>query len=165
MEMIKYIFTALLLIPLLFAGDKSASDFRNLTPDFREYLISVESGIVNAEQWNSINPVSVATSEYTSPTNYYVNFRIVDSTGRQMQWFNESISGFSVSTSALTTTQDFTALILSDTVTFKAGSAGVGFTVTGEVSIGSLITVSAPLYSSGVATIAATASRVVTFTE
>lgn len=152
----------LLLTSLAFSGEKSGADFRNFAPDFREYLVSVEHGLINDEAWRSIDPQSVATSAYTSPTSYFLTFDLVDSEGVRMQWFNGSVSGFDVATSVAGA---FSAALTTDILNFHAGRSSAGVVLTGTVAIGSTVTVSAPTFTSGIATVSATATRVLTFSE
>lgn len=158
----KKILILLMLVPLALAGGKSAKDFTSLTPDFREYLVSIESGLVNDEKWRSWSSTSVATSNYTSPTTYYLTFDLVDDQNRRMQWFSGSVSSFTVSTSVAGV---FAAALTTDIIDFKAGRGAAGVTLTGSVSIGSTVTVSAPTFTQGVATVSTTGSRILTFTE
>jgi len=85
----KKILLLLMLVPLAFAGGKSAKDFTNLTPDFREYLVSIESGLVNDEEWRSLDVSTTSTAAFSSPTTYYLTFDLVDDQNRRMQWWSE----------------------------------------------------------------------------
>lgn len=158
----KKILLFLMLVPLVAAGGKSAKDFMNMTPDFREYLVSVESGLINDEEWRSLDVSTTSTAAFSSPTTYYLTFDLVDDQNRRMQWFNGSVSAFTVSTSVAGV---FSAALTTDIIDFNAGRGAAGVTLTGSVSIGSTVTVSAPTFTQGVATVSTTASRVLTFSE
>jgi len=158
----KKILLFLMMVPLVAAGGKSAKDFMNMTPDFREYLVSVESGLINDEEWRSLDVSTTSTAAFSSPTTYYLTFDLVDDQNRRMQWFNGSVSAFTVSTSVAGV---FSAALTTDIIDFNAGRGAAGVTLTGSVSIGSTVTVSAPTFTQGVATVSTTASRVLTFSE
>lgn len=114
--------------------------------------------------WKSNANVSLSTATYNATTTtLYYNIKLIDDDSNKMYWFNDAISGWSVSSSATATIAGPT--LTTTTLNFNAGSAGVGITLTGTWSIGNTITLSAPAISTGVLSVSTAATQLLTFTE
>jgi hypothetical protein len=145
-----------------FAVDKGLSDLRNLDPDTRFYLNSVQNGILGETIWKSYTASSLSTADYSGTNTYYMRVNLVDADNKDMLWLDQSVASFTVSTGG--TTGDHLATLSSGTLSFVDGSATATLTLTGAFSIGSTVTLSFPLLNVG-AISSTVGNRVLTFTE
>jgi len=143
-------------------ANNDASRLRDVGPDTREYLNSVQNALLGETTYRSYDNTEILTSAFTAPTTYYLPVEFVDADNNIARWLTQSISTFSVATSALTTTVAFSASITTGTLNFVGGSASAVITVTGTPNHGSYVTLTMPAVSSGVIS-AVTATRILTF--
>lgn len=157
----KALFIFILCTTALFARN-GAYNLRDVGPDTRNYLVSVENGLLGETAWRSYSATNLSTSDYTGTNTYYTIVDLVDADNQKMRWLTQSVAGFSVSTGG--TAGTFEAALSSSTLSFTAGSAVATLTLTGAFSIGSTVTVSFPALSFG-AVSSVTGSKVLTFNE
>lgn len=130
------------------------------SPELREYLQALESGLNGEAQWYSVPTEQLSTASYVTTATIAIPVRLIDDQGKKMYWFNESVSGFSVSD----TGASGTATLGSSTLLLDGGVAGMVVILSGTWSVGDSVTVSFPAISRGVLN-SVTASAVLTFTE
>lgn len=140
-----------------------AKDLSGLTPRVRTYLKSVQKGMEGDSQWKSIANISLSTATYNATT-LAVSFPVyvVDDNDIKMEWFNDTVSTFSVTNSGSLTVKGGT--ISSSSAVFNGGSSGLTLTLTGTWAIGDYLTVTLPAMSYGVLS-ASGATQILTFTE
>lgn len=127
-----------------YAGDGGAASMKYINSDHREYLESVEKGMIGDALWKSLTTIQLTTSDYTAGGDqiYGLRIQVVDSTGKRARWLTTSIANFSLSTNGPSGV--LTATLPSSTLSFIGGSAGVKINATGPFSIGDQIRVTAP---------------------
>ena len=155
-----------LMVPAVFAM-QPALNLTGQDYNLRVYLDSVQKALAGKTVWSSITATEAATSSYATTTTIYPMIKLVDDNERQMYWFNDTISGFSVvATVSSSTAASSTAgaTIGTDTLKFVAGSAAASIVLTGTWSVGDSVALSAPALSIGIGTVSLKSQNVVTFT-
>lgn len=162
MKRIFNLLTYLLIVSMSYAVQPAAK-LQGVDMSTRIYLQSVENGMMGESAWKSNSNAELSTSSYTTTSTLYYPVKLVDDDEHNMYWFNDTLSGWSVSSSATATVAGPT--LTTSTLNFVAGSAGVGIILTGTWSIGDTITLSAPAISTGVLSVSTAAVQILTFTE
>jgi len=151
------------LFSVFLQAENRADSLTSASPELRQYLSSIEKGMQGDALWRSYSSIELSTATINATTTtLYFPVQLVDSSNNLMQWFNDTVTPFSVAQSISTSVGQ--AVLPASSKAFYAGSAGLSVTITGTWAIGDYITVTIPALSDGCLD-AVTATQILTFTE